>query len=292
MSDNIEWGDYTEVGQRALAVRASLEGLGLSYVSASQIGMYQRCPRQWAYRYVLGLKVPPDGGLIVGSGVHHAAELGMLAKRDQGVEPTAEAAKDNARDYITSEVATGEVRMEETTEGELVDKAARLAELWADYAAPGVEPVGVEERFDEVVAGVPVMGRMDVTTEDALIDWKTSKRSPTIADLWKRPQVELYAAVKPQLAVTFVFIVDSPRVSKVVPVTLDAEEAATARRMAEATVADVSEGMALGVWPRNRDGWHCSPRWCGYYSRCMAGRDDSELADRAMACRAAADAAG
>jgi aspartate/tyrosine/aromatic aminotransferase len=50
---------------------------GVGHVSASQIGQYQRCPRQWAYRQVLKLKVPPDGGLLVGSGVHYAAEVGM-----------------------------------------------------------------------------------------------------------------------------------------------------------------------------------------------------------------------
>ena len=64
------------------------------------------------------------------------------------------------------------------------------------------------------------------------------------------------------------------------------EEVNTARAVATATVEDVSAGMASGVWPRNRNGWHCSPDKCGYYRRCMAGKDDSTLREMAQAANA------
>lgn len=40
------------------------------YLSPTQIGMYQRCPRQYKYRYLDGLKEPPVLAMIEG-GTHH-----------------------------------------------------------------------------------------------------------------------------------------------------------------------------------------------------------------------------
>ena len=85
--------------QRQFGVRASFELLGLRHVSASQIAMYQRCPRQWAFRYVLGIKRPPDGGLVVGSGVHAGAEAGMITKKATGDNPDREQVAEIAFEY-------------------------------------------------------------------------------------------------------------------------------------------------------------------------------------------------
>jgi len=274
--------------ERTEAVAVAFRESGQRHVSSSQIGMYRRCPRQWAYRYILGLKVPPDGGLIVGSGVHHAAEIGMIHKRDTGDNPDPDLCRTAAAEYIADELDTGEVRIDEDdpTPGELVDKATRMADMWAVEAAPLVDPVEVEERFDITLGGIPVTGRLDVVTDSQIIDWKTSKRTPSIADLAKSQQTEMYAAASDK-GMAYIYLIDTPRMAKVVPLQLSDEDVATARRLAESTVVDVAEGMALGVWPRNRTGWHCSKKWCGYYDRCMSGKDDSQLAERASANRAA-----
>jgi hypothetical protein len=274
--------------ERREAVALALDTVGLQHVSATQLGMYRRCPRQWAFRYVLGLKNPPDGGLVVGSGVHAAAEIGMKAKMDGGGNPKPDDSASLAADYVAGEFKNGEVSLEEgQKQGDLVDKAARVASMWAGLAAPAVNPISVEDRFDVEIAGITVTGRLDVTTKDVVIDWKTSGRSPNADDLGRKPQTELYAMAtgKP---VTYVYLVDSARTQKVVPVELDDYVIERAKQMAYSSVADVSEGMALGVWPRNRDGWHCSRRWCGYYERCMAGKDDAVLRERAVEARAAA----
>jgi RecB family exonuclease len=274
--------------ERQEAVAVAFRESGQRHVSSSQIGMYRRCPRQWAYRYILGLKIPPDGGLIVGSGVHHAAEVGMLHKRDTGENPDPDMCRTAAAEYITDELDTGEVRIGEDEPGpdELVDRATRIADVWAVEAAPMVMPVEVEQRFDITLGGIPVTGRLDVITDSGIVDWKTSKRSPQVADLIKSQQTEMYAAASDK-GMAYIYLIDTPKMTKVVPVTLSHDDVATARRLAESTVVDVAEGMALGVWPRNRTGWHCSQRWCGYYERCMSGKDDSDLAERASTNRAA-----
>jgi CRISPR/Cas system-associated exonuclease Cas4 (RecB family) len=268
---------------------AGMDVLGVRHVSASQIGMYQRCPRQWAMRYVLGLKSPPDGGLVVGSGVHHAAEVGMEAKVETGENPVPDDAAGLAHDYVREEFASGEVVTEgESHESALLDKAARMGAMWAESAAPGVEPEVVEHEFRIEMAGVPVVGRMDVVTKTgSVVDWKTTTRSPSVGDLPKKPQTEVYAAATGGVGVEYVYIVDAKTNPRVVPVVLDDEAVAEAARLASDTVGQTAEGMAMGVWPRNRDGWHCSARWCGYYDRCMSGADDKRLAELAHESRTA-----
>lgn len=271
------------------AVQSAFSLLGLRHVSASSIGMYQRCPRQWAYRYVLGLKVPPDGGLITGLGVHKAAEVGMLHKKDTGEDPDPDLAATTAAEYVTEQCATGEVKLnDDDHQGAITDKAARVSTAWARDAAPKVVPVEVEQQFTLEVAGIDVTGRMDVVTADRVVDWKTSGKSPNADEHRQSVQTELYALAtgKP---LTYTFLVDLKGGVKVTDVEVDEHDAARARRFATDTVAEVARGMALGVWPRNRKGWHCSPKWCGYYDRCHAsGRDDAELREKAADARAAA----
>lgn len=286
MTDDIFVDDF-EV-QRQDSVAAGLDTFGLAHVSASQISQYQRCPRQWAYRYVMGLRTPPDGGLLVGSGVHRAAEVAMIHKRDKGEAMPTEDVVDVAAGYISDSVAGGEVRLAEDQQpGSLVDKAARIARVWSDEAAPLVEPLEVEQQFDIVLAGVPVTGRMDVVTATGVVDWKTSGKAPNADDAARSVQTELYAAAtgKP---VEYVYLVDQVKGTRVIPVDIGAEASAHAAGLAEDTVRDTAEGMALGVWPRNRQGWHCSEKWCGFHDRCMAGRDDALLRERAEQARAAA----
>lgn len=286
-TDHITFTDSADDDERVDATLSGLGAVGVERISATQIGMYGRCQRQWAYRYVLGLKVPPDGGLLVGSGVHHAAEVGMIHKADTGEDPAPEMAAEAASEYVHEQCATGEVRMDDTTPGDLADKSVRLAVAWAEQAAPGVVPLEVEQEFTTDIAGVPVTGRMDVVTATSIVDWKTAGKSPNVDDHVASPQTEVYAYVSGR-PIQYEFLVDLKSGVKHVSVPVAGEDAERARRMAHDTVAEVAAGMAMGVWPRNRRGWHCSKRFCGYYDRCMSGRDDATLQARAADARGAA----
>lgn len=277
--------------ERIERVRASMDLIGLRHVSASQISMYQRCPRQWAYRYVLGVKIPPSGALINGSGVHMAAEQGMLDKLDNGANPDPDQSAGIAHDYVIDACKDGEVMLSPDEQpGEIADKSARMASTWASDAAPNVTPVDVEATIDTVISGIPVTGRLDVITEDSVIDWKTASRSPTKSDLENSIQTQIYQTMT-AMPMRYVHLVDKKAGVEVVESEIAAPDLKAQQAQTESTVAGVASGMALGVWPRNRQGWHCSSRWCGYYDRCMAGRDDQKLDERAGESRAAAGVA-
>lgn len=263
-------------------IREALQTQDIEHVSASQINQYHRCPRQWAYRNVLKMKSPPDTGLLGGSAVHYAAEVGMRDKVETGRDPHPMDAAGAAESYVKDVWAGGEVVVKD---GESLDatlwKVTNTAEAWAKEAAPPVEPVEVEQEFRIEVAGVDVVGRMDVVTKRDVVDWKTSGKSPSRGEVAKSLQVELYSLAT-GLPVTFVYLVNTKtRGVNVVPVDIGPAESRHAAGMAERTVSDAARGMALGVWPRNRAGWHCSRKWCGYYDRCMSGKDDKVMDERA-----------
>lgn len=268
----------------------ALNVLNIEHISATQISMYQRCPRQWAYRSVLKVKSPPDAAVLCGSGMHHAAEVGMLDKAKTGEDPKPDDAGQAAYEYVRDEFAAGEVILSERdTRGDISDKAVRLAQKWAEDAAPMVDPVEVEQSFDTEISGIKVVGRFDVVTNTAVVDWKSSSKAPTRSTLTNSPQTELYSFVTGR-DMEYIYVIDAkrngPRVQRE---ELAKHEIEQARAMAKATVEDVADGMARGVWPRNRNGWHCSPMRCGYYRRCMEGKDDATLKEMAEVARASAD---
>jgi CRISPR/Cas system-associated exonuclease Cas4 (RecB family) len=279
--------DEDVADERTHATLAGLSAVGVTRVSATQLSQYQRCPRQWAFRYVLGLKVAPDGGLVVGSGVHHAAEVGMLHKVDTGLNPDPDQSAEAAAEYVSEQVRSGEVRLDDDDKGGMTDRAVRISRAWATDAAPLVMPVEVEQTFDVTMSGIPVTGRMDVVTATSVVDWKTSGKSPNRDDVIKSTQASIYARAT-RKPLEFIYLVNQVKGVKVAPVDIPQPVANQVGALADSTVGDVAEGMALGVWPRNRNGWHCSERWCGYYERCMAGRDDAELREHAAEARGAA----
>lgn len=266
----------------------ALGALDIDHVSASQIGQYRRCPRQWAYRHVLKLKMPPDAGVVTGLAFHEAAAYGMTGKMDTGENPRVDTMTEAAADFVSELVDGGEVVMRENdSKNALTDKAVRLTQAWTEEVAPDIEPTAVEDEFTTDVDGIKVVGRMDVVTERRVLDWKTSGRSPARADVVASLQTELYSLAT-GLPLTFIYLVDLKHGVKVVDVEVGEAETKHAMGIARRTVTEAAQGMALGVWPRNRAGWHCSKKWCGYYDRCMSGLDDATFDERAVEARAVA----
>lgn len=263
---------------RAAAASPEIEPVRLppeiDHLSASSINQYLRCPRQWWYRYVLGLRVPPDGGLVVGKGVHWAAEAGMKGKIISGLDPEPESSATLAAEAVEAECSTGEVRFEEgQTTGQLKDKAARVASAWAEKAAPKSDPAEVEAEFEKEIAGVKVIGRLDVVDRDGLVrDWKTSGRKPVATDVMASVQTEIYSHVR-DAGVVYHYLVDGKTGVAAHDVPVVGKNSALAAKLAPATVGEVAKGISAEVFPRKRDGWHCSVRWCGFYERCMSGKD-------------------
>lgn len=242
----------------------------IEHLSPSSISMYLRCPRQYHYRYVLGEKRPPDGGLVAGIAFHNAAERALVAKRDDDCVQTSEEVAETARDE--AEAGLDEAVLEEgQTRGAIKDKAARLSAGWAKDLLPEQRPVLVEESWETMIDDVKVVGRMDMVDEDGVVkDWKTSSKAPPNAHtLASNPQTGLYSLASGSESVTYAYIVDNKTGVKCKEVEVPQDLTARSVTLASELVVDVAAAIRSGVFPRNQTGWWCSARWCGYYSQCV-----------------------
>ena len=118
-------------------------------LSASQIKKYQRCPRQWAYRYIEKRPEPSSKSAELGSEVHNILESYLL----HGAEFPSTKAGNIAKSGIHI--------------------VGPLKELYAGESGDGIQ---VEKEFQFPLYGATIRGFIDlaITDEPVVIDHKTS----------------------------------------------------------------------------------------------------------------------
>lgn len=273
----------------------------MRHYSPSQLKMFLRCARQWAYRYVEGLIIPPGAALVVGSSVHVPAgeyhtrglrlgnEWNHHAARDQmGV--------DEAEDLAASEFDRRAVdvpwEQEEEAPGKAKDRAVAMARVYVEAVAPTTgRPLSVEERVEVQPEGEPwslvvvpdLVAEEDDTGAEIVRDLKTSGKAPNGAGKGAaqvgedhRRQLAAYAYGRravtgrdPQgAAIDFVWSNKSGAQSASAPVVLtdgDALELFDQLR-------EMHRAVEAGIFQRNTDHFLCTPRFCGYFDRCRPHR--------------------
>jgi len=127
-------------------------------LSASNIHLFLRCPRQWYLTYKWGWKGGDSPASALGTAIHAEQE----------------------RFYLTGEMPS-----------------RPNAVLALNYAPPRSPDVAIETKVENVtISGIPVRGRIDLTQPGLVIDWKTTKSkrwAKTEEDLKKDAQSILYA---------------------------------------------------------------------------------------------------
>lgn len=240
------------------------------YRSPSDVNMYLRCPKQWEFRYVYGLKLPPSGALVQGSAVHGGAEVGLNHKIETG--------EDMPMDDVLDAVSTTfdglavDAEFGEDNPGELKDQAIDLGRTWRNEVAPKIVPVAVEMEWELTIDDVTYLGYIDVVDAEGRVrDLKTSARKPSADILANHLQAQSYAlAISaqageiPEVAFDYVVKTKAPYAE-----TRSAQYTERQLEIVAETVLDVTKGIRAGVFPRSTDGWWCSPKFCGYWERCM-----------------------
>jgi len=246
----------------------------LDHVSHSQINMWLRCPKQWEYRYVGGLKIPPSGALIVGSAYHSALEVNFIQKVDSMKDLPLSDCLDIYSDAWENRLSEEELIIwEQLGPDECKDQGAGLVEEYIVSTSPSVQPVNVEKTHYGEVAGVKFVCRVDVeNVQRAVIDHKTSARPYSQDDVdgdiqasaeafvLNRPII-FYNHIALKLSTPRIQVVKSYRTRADIDWWLD---------MSTKVVLQMESGIAP---PRSIDafgksGYWCSERFCGYYERC------------------------
>ena len=242
----------------------------IEHLSASSISKYLRCPRRFWYEKVMKVRVPRDGGQVAGSAAHAAIEASLQYHISQKEWPSVQFVTDLARDFSVQLAEDEDVDREDR--GRITDKSVRLSRTWQTEVAPTLKPAFVEKRWEMDIDDVRVVGVFDEVEENGEInDWKTKQKAPAADTGFKSVQTELYRKASGGFPVNYVYLIDYAR--KGVQVQVERIDDPKLDLLVMETVRDVAKAIRRGVFPRNRDGWMCSARWCPHYGRCITNYD-------------------
>ena len=242
----------------------------LDHTSYSQINMWQRCPRQWYYRCVKGLKVPPSGALIEGSCYHTALEANFKQKIVTMEDLPVEQCLDAFSDAWEARLQQEEIEWEDKKPGQLKDEGIKLVGAYIDTTAPQVQPIEVEKPYVREVAGVKVVSVIDLIDEDSrIIDHKTSSKAYSQDSVDKDDQLTTYAYMRNRAALCQIHVAVKPGVRTPARIqVLKTYRTGAHMEWWHQMVTEILKQMKTGVAPPRPTGWWCSPRFCGFYSRC------------------------
>lgn len=245
----------------------------IDHLSHSSISTFLRCPRQWAYGYLEGLRQPPGIALLKGKAVDVAASDNLNHKRVTKTMLPLDEVLERAEDALRADVDRNGGASEIDWGGEnfarALDSTIGLTELHMTKHAPVIRPAEVQlELRRPLPGGREFLGYLDFVEEDGTVgDIKTGSRAMPQADADDDQQATAYAYLMGRdIAFNYWRVIDTGRNRKeeVVSTSRTTQQAA----WFETAAAEVSNAIDAGVFPPNTNGWHCSPRFCGYYERC------------------------
>jgi CRISPR/Cas system-associated exonuclease Cas4 (RecB family) len=120
------------------------------HLSNTQLSMFLRCPAQYRFRYVLGMKERPKVSMSIGKGGHAALEFNTKTKirtgEDAPVEEVIQKASD-MMDHYLSELPPSEIE-KDIEPGAAKDKFLAATKIYRVRDAPGITPLGAETEFN------------------------------------------------------------------------------------------------------------------------------------------------
>jgi CRISPR/Cas system-associated exonuclease Cas4 (RecB family) len=288
--DAVKWlddGDRNKLGEGVEELCKKYDvndtiSLPMGYLSTSQVEMFLRCPKQYEFRYIKGMKSPPTGALIQGSAIHNAFEVGYNHKKESPESIIElDAVMDAYSDYVRNNLTNDVILDEETPEKVLRSQGEAIVERWHKDKLPYVQPTAVEKPFAAILNKIPVVGIIDlvdnVETEgppnEVIVDNKTSGKRKTQDEADGSLQLSLYAAVT-QVDIQRLDVYVRPRLTKKGMGEAKLQEIHTMRTFRDIywmqnIFSDIARAISTGVFPpTNPNNWTCSAKWCGYWEYC------------------------
>lgn len=254
------------------------------HTSASQLGCYARCPRQYRFKYIEQLPAERfSTNLALGSAVGSAIAWWFDVQR-AGETPDTEEAVRILRADLSAATARPDVDWDDETPESLAARGEALLRLF--LAQFGDLPVlRTEERVELPIVDpstgevMPrkLLGYLDFTLVDgACVELKTAAKSYSASDMQRNLQFAAYKAVvraRGAGGIRLVVLVKT-KVPKVQDVELQADEPSVRWFMAAAS--DIERAIASGHYPP-APGMACS--MCDYGRACMGSVGRSEVVD-------------
>jgi DNA helicase-2/ATP-dependent DNA helicase PcrA len=176
-------------------VKPAENNLNLNFFSFSQIEVFETCPKQFFYRYVLKVPEADVPALNFGSSIHLALELFYRQVKEQSA-PTIEQLTELFRNnFIPAGYFSKNQRLKSIKHGEQI-----LQAYYEKFHSEHGEVVSLEDRFSLKLAikgrEYKIVGKIDRIDRHGdlyeIIDYKTGKM-PLASELKKSVQLALYA---------------------------------------------------------------------------------------------------
>ena len=149
-------------------------------LSPSQVSNIVDCAYRWYAKKVLKLPEPPTANQVLGKAVHAA----LAANFDQKCETRADLPVVGVVSVFREAwvVLTQGLEFRDDEDAHELGKTGEaLVAKYMEEAAPKIEPAAVEMRVEGVIAGVSVVGYIDLLDVDGcVIDIKTARRDRRI----------------------------------------------------------------------------------------------------------------
>ena len=162
----------------------------MKHISFTQINMLLRCPQQYEFRYIHGLKIPPKSAIAFGRATHRAIEEDNKEKLKNNRPLKLSTLQDIFVETLEQEP---EILFDEGEDlASLKDEGAKkIIPLYCEVVSPKIEPLLVEDEFTIHFENVDyaVKGKIDlVDTKERIEEFKFVKRKPT---QYEKPLPEL-----------------------------------------------------------------------------------------------------
>lgn len=244
------------------------------HLSVTQMRMYQRCPRQYEYRYIHGLRERPAGALIQGKVFHTTIEDNLTQKIQTETDLPLDEMTDRFATHFKEASEAEDIDWKDETPDEAKDTGVTLVTAHHKELAPKLHPAIVEKEFSVPLGDThDLNGRIDLIEKDGqIVDHKTAAKSPSQDDADTDMQLTAYALVQqlegapaPALRLDVVTKAKTPKAIRLTTVRTENDLLWFVTMFEQ-----IAAAIKTGIFPPNPNGWHCSKTACGYWERCRS----------------------
>lgn len=273
---DIEDGRYfTDAVEGAIkegSIMPSRHTLPQLFLSTTQIEKYLQCPRKYELRYVYKYQTPVNAAIIQGSAIHEVLEVVYKLVKIDGEIPEREYVFDTYSSTVSKKLEGQEIDFGDSSPQEFREQGEGLLKKWYEDKLPKVKPVEVEKAFVVSLAGVPLVGMIDLIDEHEtlhVVDNKVMGRKPPQTDVDNSLQLTLYYAAS-QIPNQRLDVFTKTKIPKVVSVSTERTQKDV--NWAVYLVHHVATAIEKGSFPPCSPGsWACSRKWCEYWDVCRGG---------------------
>ena len=259
------------------------------YLSASSIKTLQTCPKQYEFRYIEGIIIPPNAALGIGSSVHKTLETYYSDAMTSATRLTPKQAGELSGDTLEDWSKENENTMTDDEKSEAHKLLPSMVMTYVENIGQHLTPTATETECRYTMpSGVPMLGYIDLmyenndTGEVSIADYKVTGKKLSINDLKNSLQFNLYALMTGIGDIQIHNLVKtnykpSPKPSDIEGVTDYASNLRTIQNNFDGSqeehfntlVENAARLITSGIFmPCAPDAWCCNDNWCGYWKLC------------------------